>query len=318
MVTTLAARGWRVRAFARAWPAASGPEQWLSGDVMDAQALSQAAAGVQVVVHAVNPPGYRHWETLALPMLRASMAVAGQQGARLLLPGNVYNFEAGGPGPWPEDAPQRPLTRKGRVRVTMEQALREAAERDGLKSLVLRAGDFFGAASPSSWFNTVMVQPGRPVQRVVDPHTPGVGHTWAYLPDAALAAARLLELDQAQPGKLALAERVHFKGHELADGRELAQSVVQAVARHEGRRVPIRAVPWWVLPTVAWASPLLREVSEMRYLWRQALALDNARLLSLIGEEPHTPLDEAVVAALGRQGSLAGRPAELRSSASAP
>jgi nucleoside-diphosphate-sugar epimerase len=32
----------------------------------------------------------------------------------------------------------------------------------------------------------------------------------------------------------------------------------------------------------------------MRYLWREPLRLDNARLVAALGKEPHTPLDEAV------------------------
>jgi nucleoside-diphosphate-sugar epimerase len=37
---------------------------------------------------------------------------------------------------------------------------------------------------------------------------------------------------------------------------------------------------------------------EMRYLWREAVRLDNARLTAVLGREPHTPLDEAVEATL--------------------
>ena len=52
---------------------------------------------------------------------------------------------------------------------------------------------------------------------------------------------------------------------------------------------------------VALAAPFvttLRELREMRYLWRQPIRMDNARLTALLGSEPHTPLDEAVEATL--------------------
>ena len=42
----------------------------------------------------------------------------------------------------------------------------------------------------------------------------------------------------------------------------------------------------------------------MRYLWRNPLRMDNARLVSVLGREPHSPLDEAVEATLGGLGSL--------------
>jgi nucleoside-diphosphate-sugar epimerase len=37
---------------------------------------------------------------------------------------------------------------------------------------------------------------------------------------------------------------------------------------------------------------------EMRYLWREPIRMDNARLISALGQEPHTPLDEALEATL--------------------
>jgi hypothetical protein len=43
---------------------------------------------------------------------------------------------------------------------------------------------------------------------------------------------------------------------------------------------------------------------ELRYLWRVPLRLDNRKLESLIGPEPHTPLDEAVRQSLAGLGCL--------------
>ncbi len=322
MVQALAAHGWGVRAFMR--PVGSGVAQGraavgdlpagaiqiLWGNASDADALREAATGVDVLVHAVNPPGYRHWDTLALPMLRASMAAAVQHGARLVMPGNVYNYAPDVPQPVAETAPQRPLTRKGRVRVQMEQALRDAAEREGLASLVMRAGDFFGGVGPSSWFNICLAKPGRPVRRIVDPHQPGVGHTWAYLPDLAEATARVLALGLREPQRLAPAECLHFKGHEQADGQALARCIAEVVVAHGGPAPRRSAMPWWLVHALAWAVPMLAEVREMRHLWQQPLALDHQRLVGLIGLEPHTPLALAVADTLKRQGCLPARPEE--------
>jgi len=74
----------------------------------------------------------------------ARAATRARAGARVLLPGTVYNY---GPDAFPnltEDGPQNPVTRKGAIRVQMEQALKAASD-EGLKVLIVRAGDFFGA-----------------------------------------------------------------------------------------------------------------------------------------------------------------------------
>jgi nucleoside-diphosphate-sugar epimerase len=329
MAACMARRGWRVRAMARAGRSsgkpghadAQGPMpsaadtgglgiEWVQGDALVAAEVMHAAEGAQVLVHAVNPPGYVHWRELAIPMLQHSMAAATRHGARLMMPGNVYNFGPDAGKQVAEDAPQQPLTRKGVVRAEMEAMLAQAATQNGLKSLVLRCGDFFGGDGPSSWFNNTLVKASKPVTSVVEPHTRGVGHSWAYLPDAVLAATLCLELDLVEPGRLAMAERFHFQGHELADGRELLACVAEVVAQDRARRglppraVKVRELPWRLLSALALVSPLLREVREMRYLWQQPLALDNTRLRALLGEEPHTPLPQAVRASLQGMGCL--------------
>ena len=55
---------------------------WVVDDAMRADDVQRAAEGVQVIVHAVNPPGYRNWGGLVLPMTDNSIAAAKAAGAR--------------------------------------------------------------------------------------------------------------------------------------------------------------------------------------------------------------------------------------------
>jgi nucleoside-diphosphate-sugar epimerase len=48
----------------------------------------------------------------------------------------------------------------------------------------------------------------------------------------------------------------------------------------------------------------LRELLEMRYLWREPIRMDNARVTAVLGREPVTPLDTAVEATLAGLGCL--------------
>ena len=47
-----------------------------------------------------------------------------------------------------------------------------------------------------------------------------------------------------------------------------------------------------------------REMIEMRYLWTRPIGLDNAKLVRVLGAEPHTPLDQAVFETLQGLGCL--------------
>src|SRR5215467_3338643 len=85
----LSRHGWQIRAFSRATnPHSESPGwQWVKGDALNRASVLTAAEGVQAIVHAVNPPGYRNWATLVLPMIDNTIAAAKASGARILLPG---------------------------------------------------------------------------------------------------------------------------------------------------------------------------------------------------------------------------------------
>ncbi len=305
--------GWRVRALhrdpARAQQAFAelGAVEWVAGDAMNAADVVAAAAGVSVVVHAANPPGYRNWRGLALPMLESSIAAAKAAGARLVLPGTVYNFGPDAPAVIDESVPQRPVTRKGKIRVAMEQRLQQAA-RDGVPVLVVRAGDFFGPrASGNSWFSQGLVKPGRPLRSVTYPGKHDASHAWAYLPDLATTIVRLLE----RATELGPFEVFHFAGHGMLRGVELARATRDAAGLPGA---PIRRFPWFVIYLLAPFVETFREMLEMRYLWTRSLLLDNRKLVAFLGQEPHTPLDQALRATLSGLG-CAPAPATPRAAA---
>lgn len=285
-------RGWHVCALHRNPDAQASSDtriEWTGGDCMRAGDVLAAAKGVSLIVHAVNPPGYRDWEKLVLPMLDNTIEAARAVGARILLPGTVYNF---GPDVFPvlrEDDPQHPQTRKGRIRVEMERRLAQAAE-TGVPVLVVRAGDFFGPGAGNSWFTQGMIRGGRPVRSVSLPGSKGIGHSWAYLPDVAETMVRVLE----QADRLPHFARFHMRGVWDADGLAL----VLAIGRVTGRKIKTSHMPWWAVKLIAPFHRLSRELIEMRYLWQQPVQMDNERLVSFLGAEPHTPLDEAMRATL--------------------
>lgn len=297
----LAHRGWQLRCLSRLPKPVSvslsgNGVAWIKGDAMKAEDVVNAARDVAVIVHAANPPRYRNWRGLAMPMLRNSIEAARASNARLIFPGNLYNF---GPDAAPllsETAPQNPNTRKGRVRSEMEDMLRAAAA-TGTRSLVVRAGDVFGGHGPSSNFSNVLIKPREPLRAIVYPGPPATGHAWAYLPDYAEAIARLADIEADLPSF----DMFHFGGHWIEPGIELAQSIRRAAGRLD---LPIRRFPWLAVRLLAPFVPLMREVEEVRYLWDVPLRLDNSKLIALIGDEPHTPLDQAVRASLLELGCL--------------
>jgi nucleoside-diphosphate-sugar epimerase len=282
-------RGWLVRALVRRMPSGATefkhPRlEWILGDATRKQDVIDAAYGTSVIVHAVNPAKYHNWRGLALPMLDNTIAAATLFRATVLLPGTIYNY-ADAAALLDEESPQNAHTRKGAVRIEMEERLRDASW-DSIRALVVRAGDFFGPGANSSWLSQGVVQRGQPVRWVFNPGAPEQMHSWAYLPDVAEAMVRLLERRHSLPAF----DTYHFKGHWLRNS-DLANTVCDIAGISRRRVLPF---PWWAIRAGAPFVELCNEMQEMRYLWNTAIELDNTKLRSRIGIEPHTPIVEAL------------------------
>ena len=238
--SALARHGWRIRALARAGAPAGDKSgwDWVKGDSMDRTSILSAAEGVHVIVHGVNPPGYRNWSKLVIPMMENTILAAQSSGARILLPGTIYNY---GPDAWPvlrEDSPQHATTHKGTIRIALEQRLKEASQR-GVRSLIVRFGDFFGPKPGNNWFSQGMVKPHQPIRSVSYPGEAGIGHDWAYLPDAGETFAQLLEKET----ELDQFARFHFRGHWDSDGTQMVASVRKAA---NNPSISVKSMPWWL------------------------------------------------------------------------
>jgi nucleoside-diphosphate-sugar epimerase len=295
----LARHGWTVRGLTRRPQPGNGTIEWIAGDAMNAADVLRAAHGASLIVHAANPPGYRNWATEVLPMLDNSIAAAKAVGARIVLPGTIYNFGADAFPVLRENSPQHPTTRKGAIRVEMENRLKAAAN-DGAPALIVRAGDYFGPKSTgNSVFAALMVRPGAPVRWIIDPARAGSSHAWAYLPDVGETIARLMDRED----QLADFEAFNFACYQLASG-EMAASIAKAVGKPDLR---VWRFPWFAVVALQPLVRLFREMAEMRYLWSETISLDGSKLRALLGDElPNTPLDTAVRDTLAGLGCLQG------------
>ena len=300
--------GWQVLAQVRpgaqgaALPAIPGV-WWLPAAVQDTPALAAQARGAQVVVHALNP-AYTHkaWRDEAPALMEAAVAVTRTLGATLMLPGNVYNFGEAMPAVLREDTPQAATGFKGRLRVQLEQRLAAATRDGGLRAVVVRAGDFFGSGT-GSWLDQAIARE-LPRGRITWPGPLDVATPWAYLPDLARAFVRVAQ----ERHRLAAFECLHFAGHH-ASARQWLHSFT-AIAAEQGwlpdaGALRVGRLPWPLLRIAGAVAPTFAALAAMRYLWSTPHRLDNTRLRALIGDEPHTPFDQAVRQALADLGLLA-------------
>jgi len=288
------AAGWRVLAQVRRDPSPALPRRaaLLRRPLDGVDALVAEARGATVVVHAINPV-YTRWDAEAMPALRQGLGIAERLGAHFMLPGNVYNFGTSMPTLLRESTAFRPDTRKGEIRVEMEELMQTRASAGGFTASVVRAGDFFGGGR-GNWFDRAIVK-SLAAGKLVYPGPLDVPHAWAYLPDLARAFVQVASLPSP-----ATFDTWHFEGHavtgaEFLEATEAAAASLGCAPAGRWRRA---GMPWSLIGAVGLVVPTWRELARMSYLWRVPHALDAGRLNALPGRRSATPLTKALGEAL--------------------
>lgn len=244
IASSLEARGYRIRALSRHEPGTTKHAfavDRIKGDAVNKDNVVAASNGASLIVHVVNPPGYTKWREVGISMLRNTISAATVSGATILFHANVYVFSPTSGAVVSEATPKQPKTRKGQVRLEMEHLLADAATSRGVRTIAVRAGDFFGPGVTGSWFPQALAKGGRSAKVLRDLSKPDVGHTWAYVPDLAETFARLVDRRET----LAPYELFNFRGHwtaghRAARPRDQAVPLVHHVPRYAVRDVSAR------------------------------------------------------------------------------
>lgn len=271
--TAFANAGWTVRRYARGTDPA------------------RAAEGAQMIVNALNPPAYHDWATQIPAITELAMTAARASGARVLIPGNVYVF-GDQPAPWSTATPRRPNTRKGLIRVQMEDAWRAS----NLPVTILRAGDFLDGTLPGQGFGQVAVK-GLARGKLTAMGDPSVPRAYAWLPDLGRAGAAL-----AARTDLPVFADIAFPGLTFSMTDFAAE-----VGRQTGRTPRIGQFPWWMARLASPFWELMRELSEMRYLYDHPHSLDGAQFDALLPGFRRATLAQVAAAYLAAAG-VAVRP----------
>ncbi len=277
--------GWSVRGLVRPGRSGAVPRKVEAVEAVTRDEAVAAGRACDVVLNAFNPI-VTEWQKNAMSLAYGAIAVAEENGATLLFPGSVWNFGRDMPPVLDESTPMTTTMRKGRMRIEIEQRIREACDR-GMRAIILRAGDYFGAGK-GSWLDLVICKEIAR-QRLTYPGPLDVVHAWAYLPDLAQTLVRLAE-PRASFGSC---ETFGFPGHAVTGYQLIA--AIEAVTKS---KFNVRPMSWWMIKTFGQLLAIGRELAELEYLWRVPHRISGDKLKAAIGEVPHTPLPDAVAAAL--------------------
>lgn len=258
-------------------------------DAMDENQLITACEGADFIFNGLNPP-YTEWSAKCLPLAKNVISAAKANQAVHLFPGNVYNYGTKIPALIDEKTAQFADTKKGRIRIEMEDFFeQESKSKQGVKTIILRMGDFYGGTIKGQWFDLQIASKLKKATFIY-PAPLDKPHAWAYLPDVAKTFVALSQHEK----ELENFSSFNFSGHTL-NGNQLKQYFEEAI----GKKLKATSVPWGIIKFGGMFLPMWREISEMSYLWQRPHQLDGAKLQNLIGNisisEPELAIKQALI-----------------------
>jgi nucleoside-diphosphate-sugar epimerase len=253
-----------------------------SGDAADRNFARHVSRGASVVYQCLNAP-YHRWRELFPRMQAGVVEGAAAAGAKLVSMENVYMYGSPYGKPLTERRPMTAMTRKGRVRAEMSEALLQAHRKGRVRVAIGRASDFFGPEVVESAMGARVFRAalrGETVDVIGDVTMP---HTYGYVPDIARGLVILGQRDEA------LGEVWHLPGPETVTTREF----LTMVFAESGRAPDVRRVGKGTLRLLGFFKPQVRELVEMMYQFEEPFVVDHTKFVEAFGDIA-TPLTDAI------------------------
>jgi len=254
----------------------------VEGDAQDGNLLQRLAADTDFIFHGLNYP-YEQWfgnmDTVTDKVIRA----ASVSRATIVFPANIYNFGLSRE-PIREDSLPNPCSRKGQLRVRLEQELEAAAVAGQCQVLTVRLPDFWGPNVMNDGIRPVFENAldGKPLPWLVNLDVP---HQAVYTPDAAEIIVRLmLRTGPAKPYEV-----WNYGGEVLPSIRFFFDKLMQQT----GKPLRTRVLNRFFVNILGLFIPVLREVKEMLYLYENTVVLDDAKVRQAFPDFRETPLEQA-------------------------
>ncbi|WP_299756695.1 NAD-dependent epimerase/dehydratase family protein [uncultured Pontibacter sp.] len=265
-----------------------GPQptlQLIEGDAQDGELLKKLGAEATHIFHGVNYP-YGKWQGNMERVTQHVIEAAAINKATIFFPGNIYNF--GLIKVIAEETSPNPTTKKGAIRVKLEQLLRQAAEQNQCRVITLRLPDFWGPNVMNEGIAPVFrgALAGKPMPWLYRNDIP---HQLVYTPDAAHAFYELAKL----PQQAAYTE-YNYAG-EVVPSTKQWQAQIAEIA---GTQAKYKVYPGWLFKWMGLFSPNMREISEMGYLWQNTILLNDEKLRHTLPNLKRTPMQQAIAETL--------------------
>jgi nucleoside-diphosphate-sugar epimerase len=234
-------------------------------DVLDSGEVQEAIKAASQIVVAIGFPYVGHvWRKIWPHAMENLIAACEVNGARMVFVDNLYMY---GPQhePLREDMPLTDYGAKPTVRAEVSRLWMTASKNQQVRVAALRAPDFYGPGVAQSHLGEMAfgaLAIGKRAFLIAPPDTP---HDFAYVPDIARAVVSLLDAPDDVFGQ---------SWHVPCAPIKTPRKILDLGAKALDVKLRINSLPLWLLPAIGVVSPLIREISEMRFQWDRPYQVD--------------------------------------------
>ncbi len=241
----------------------------IEGSVEDPQTLQKAFDGVELFYNCINLP-YQQWSRL--PQVHGRIIDAARKAkTRMVFPGNVYIFGHAPEGKVREDHSRNPCSRKGRIRLALEETFMQRSRDGEVPCVIVRFPDYYGPNSASvadGIFRSALMNKTARWFGKLD-----AMHEFIFISDAAKAMVTASERPDA------FGQEFNVPGPEPIRVRDW----INLVYKQAGFEPKMTGTSRTFVRLAGLFNGLAREFAEMQYLTEEPLILDGSKFNSFFG-----------------------------------
>lgn len=282
LVNELTARGIEVIAFARGGQklrtlySDNYKVTIFPGDALIKEDMVRAAEGADVLFHAVGFP-YPTWEAEHPLCIENMLSAAQKHSAKIVLADNIYAYGLQN-HLVKEDAAKQPHTKKGKIRLRMEQRLLSSDQ----DVLIAHMPDLYGPFA----INTLLYETLKAAAQNKNANFVGSKQNrreFLYTIDGAKAIA-----------ELSLREEAYNQNWNIPAAHAISGNEILSILRKDGYTKKVREVSATMISMLGIFSPFMKELKEMMYLTENPVILSGDKYEAFIGPVPRTPYKEGI------------------------
>ena len=256
-------------------------DQLTKADLADPKQLDDAVKGSNVVyVTIAFPYKIEAWRELWPKFMKNLIDACTRHKSKIVFVDNVYMYDPKYLDNMTEETPMNPVSEKGKVRTEVAKMLMEAVEKNKVEAIIARAPDFYGPGVLGSMlYQTVYL-------KLIEDKNPqwlgklDVIHSFIYSKDIGKSVTLLGNTSDAYNQVWHLPTT-----NNKLTNRQWIELMMNAMNKQK----KIQAMPGWMVSALGVFVPILKELQDVGYQFRQDYFFNSSKFNKRFNFTPTNP-----------------------------